>query len=102
VEALTKQNGVRLFGKLKKKLKPTYPTRRNRKPTYFFLALVILILVNLVKFQCLRDTKTLLHGTKVQEMENTNHEEIDLFLKYVINDTALKNILSRWRVSIQE
>jgi hypothetical protein len=45
VEALTKQNGVRLLGKLKKKLKkkklkPTYPTqvfiRRNRKPTYFF------------------------------------------------------------------
>jgi hypothetical protein len=26
VEALTKQNGVRLLGKLKKKLKPTYPT----------------------------------------------------------------------------
>jgi hypothetical protein len=39
VEALSKQNGVRLLGKLKKKLKPTYPevfTRRNRNPHIFF------------------------------------------------------------------
>jgi hypothetical protein len=47
VEALTKQNGVRLFGKLKKKfkkkkLKPTYPTlpfyKKKPETHIFFLA----------------------------------------------------------------
>jgi hypothetical protein len=45
MEALTKQNGVRLLGKFKKKLKKKVKTdlpylsfyKRNRKPTYFFL-----------------------------------------------------------------
>ncbi|XP_028392029.1 chromodomain Y-like protein [Dendronephthya gigantea] len=55
-----------------------------------------------VPLQCLRDTKTLVYGGKVQDLENTNHEECDFFQKYVVNDFTLKNILSRWRVSIRE
>lgn len=55
-----------------------------------------------VPAQCLQDTKSMLHESKVQELANVNEEECDFFQKYIANDTTLNNILAKWQSSLGE
>ncbi|XP_046862823.1 uncharacterized protein LOC124456417 isoform X2 [Xenia sp. Carnegie-2017] len=55
-----------------------------------------------VSMQCLRDRKKLMVSGNIQELEDKNHEECDLFHKYISNDDIVDGIVRRWWTSLQE